>query len=163
MAVEEVHQYTQCPEKNSWSTPFNLSTYGPIVISTLALPTSTFTTSYNLSSIHMDKIATTVLSNNRNHIKLPWDPMTPLEMLIDQIEECIEFATTRNLPFTVAQILNTAYNVVFNTGSFSKTVRSGMLPKQQEHMRQLQNTLPTSPECAVATTTNCPNVWLHVH
>ena len=36
--------------------------------------------------------------------------MTPFEMLIDQIEECIEFADVGNQLFTAAQILNTAYN-----------------------------------------------------
>ena len=60
------------------------------------------------------------LSNTSNHIKLPWDPTTPFEMLIDQIKECIEFANASNLPFTVVQILNTAYNLVFNTGCFFK-------------------------------------------
>ena len=62
----------------------------------------------------------TDLSNNSNCITLPWDPTTPFELLIDQIKECIEFANTGSIPFTVAQILNTAYNFVFNMGCFFK-------------------------------------------
>ena len=39
-------------------------------------------------------------------------------MPINQIEECIEFVDAGNLPFMVAQILSTAYNLVFYTGCF---------------------------------------------
>ena len=58
------------------------------------------------------------ISNNSDHIKLPWDATTPFEMLIDQIKECIKFADAGSLPFTVVQILSTAYNLVFNMSSF---------------------------------------------
>ena len=34
-------------------------------------------------------ITPTDLSNNSDHIKLPWDATTSFEMLINQIEECI--------------------------------------------------------------------------
>ena len=45
-------------------------------------------------------------------------PNNSIEMLIDQIEECVEFPNDRNLSLTAAQILNTAYNLVFNMQSF---------------------------------------------
>ena len=63
-------------------------------------------------------ITTTDLSNNTDCIKLPWDATIPFEMLMDQIEECIEFDDAGNLLFTAAQILNIAYNLILNTGSF---------------------------------------------
>ena len=106
------------PSKNNWSMPLSPSTYRPIRIDTLALPNLHIHDLLQFLFNTYGRITTTDLSNNSNCIKLPWDPTTPFEMLIDQIEECIEFADTRNLPFTVAQILNTASDLVFNTGSF---------------------------------------------
>ena len=58
------------------------------------------------------------LANNNEQIKTAWDPNTPFEMLIDQIENCQDLADAGNQPFTTEQILNTAYMLVFNTGLF---------------------------------------------
>lgn len=58
------------------------------------------------------------LLNNQKEINTPWDPNTPFETLIDQIEECAEFAEAGNQPYTAPQILNTAYTLVYNTGMF---------------------------------------------
>lgn len=58
------------------------------------------------------------LLRNQQKINEPWDPNMPFETMIDQIEECMEFAESGNQPFTSQQILNTAYTLVYNTGLF---------------------------------------------
>jgi hypothetical protein len=58
------------------------------------------------------------LKKNNDMLNEPWDPNTPFEHLIDQIEEAVEYADDGNQPFTVNQILNAAYTIVFNTGIF---------------------------------------------
>lgn len=58
------------------------------------------------------------LKANTDRLNAPWDPSTPFEMLIDQIEECQEVADIGNQPFSHQQIVNAAYTLVYNTGLF---------------------------------------------
>ena len=58
------------------------------------------------------------LQLNQSKLQEPWDPNTPFELLIDQIEECMEIADAGGQPFTPTQIINTAYTLVFNTGMY---------------------------------------------
>lgn len=58
------------------------------------------------------------LADNNRNITTPWTADTPFELLIDQIETCSDIATDGNQPFTNAQILGTAYTLVFNTGMY---------------------------------------------
>jgi hypothetical protein len=58
------------------------------------------------------------LVHNANKLNTPWDPNTPFELLIEQIDECIDFADAGNQAFPANQIVNTAYTLVFNTGMF---------------------------------------------
>jgi hypothetical protein len=64
------------------------------------------------------KISPADLAVNEAAIKQPWDSATPFELIIDQIEDCQEFAEDGNQPFTDRQVNNTAYTLVFNTGSY---------------------------------------------
>lgn len=58
------------------------------------------------------------LKANTDRLNAPWDPSTPFEMLIDQVEECQELAEIGNQPFSHEQIINAAYILVYNTGMF---------------------------------------------
>ena len=48
-----------------------------------------------------------------------YDPNNPFKVLIDQIEDAINFAAAENIPYTPEQIVNVAYNLVFDTGVFN--------------------------------------------
>jgi hypothetical protein len=49
----------------------------------------------------------------------PWDPTTPFEHLIDQVEDTMELADAGNQPFfSPNQVVNTTYTLVFNTGLY---------------------------------------------
>ncbi len=58
------------------------------------------------------------LQANSDRMRTAWDPTTPFELLIDQIEECTDLADAGNAAYTATQILNAAYTLVFNTGHF---------------------------------------------
>jgi hypothetical protein len=58
------------------------------------------------------------LKKNNDLLNTAWDPNTPFEYLVDQVEEAVEYADDGNQPFTAQQIINAAYTIVFNTGIF---------------------------------------------
>ena len=60
----------------------------------------------------------TELSNNDNNMKKPWNPADPFEVIIDQIDQGVEFASDGNAPLSAISILNTAYALVFNCGAY---------------------------------------------
>ena len=45
----------------------------------------------------------------------PYDPNQPIEVLIDQIEDEIDYADAGNAAFTPRKIVNTGCNLVFDT------------------------------------------------
>lgn len=65
------------------------------------------------------KITMGDLQENKKKMNKPYDPNKPFEVLIDQIEDAIEFAAAAKCPFTSKQIVTTAYNLVFDTGLFA--------------------------------------------
>ena len=55
---------------------------------------------------------------NQKFLNTPWDPTTPLETLINQIEEATEITDASNQPLSAKQVLRTAYTLVFNSGMY---------------------------------------------
>jgi len=64
------------------------------------------------------KISPADIAHNEMQIRAPWNADTPFELMIEQIEDAQEYAEDARQPFTAPQILNTAYNLVYNTGSY---------------------------------------------
>jgi hypothetical protein len=58
------------------------------------------------------------LIDNQMAMNAPWDPNTPFETLIEQIEDAMEIADAASQAFTEAQILTLAYTLVYNTGLY---------------------------------------------
>ena len=59
------------------------------------------------------------LEENDRRMKQDWDPNQPFEVLINQIKYSVAFVAAGDMPYTVPQIVNTAYNIVFRTGMFT--------------------------------------------
>jgi hypothetical protein len=55
---------------------------------------------------------------NDQWFNTPWDPNTPLESLISQIETAVEYANASNQAYTPTQVVNTAFTLIFNTGIY---------------------------------------------
>lgn len=64
------------------------------------------------------RITQGALEENDQRLKQDWDPNQPFEVLIDQIEDAVDFAAAGKTPYTTEQIVNSAYNIVFQTGLF---------------------------------------------
>ena len=64
------------------------------------------------------KITPQALEVNDKLFRTDWDPTTPFEVFIDQIETAQEFATNGNQPYSGQQVLTQAYNLVYKTGLF---------------------------------------------
>jgi hypothetical protein len=48
----------------------------------------------------------------------PWDPNTPFETLIEQLEDAMEIVDAAGQAYTDAQVLTLAYTLVYNTGLY---------------------------------------------
>jgi hypothetical protein len=64
------------------------------------------------------QITPQALMQTTARLTAPWDPTTPFEHLINQVEDTLELADAGNQPFSPNQIVNTAYTLVFNTGLY---------------------------------------------
>jgi hypothetical protein len=69
-------------------------------------------------------INTNDLQDNDNKFRQAWDPNTPIEMLIKQINDAVQYAADAGTPYTNQQILNNAYALVFNTGMYFDDVKT---------------------------------------
>ena len=53
----------------------------------------------------------------------PWDPNLPIEYIFRQIQDAMDYADHAKTPFSMEQIVNEAYILVFNTGLFENKCR----------------------------------------
>ena len=66
-------------------------------------------------------------------MKRPYDPTLPIENLFDQIEITKDLVQAANAPYAEAQLLNIAYNLVFQSSVFPETCREWRrLPHNQK-------------------------------
>ena len=65
------------------------------------------------------KITPSSLDANDKTMREPLDPAQPLEVFFTRVEECQEFASAGNAPYTPEQILNIAYQTLFSSGIYS--------------------------------------------
>ena len=80
-------------------------------VTTLQLLTHLYTVYVNISA--------TGLQENDEKMKTPYDPNLPIETLFDQVEDAMEFAVAGKAPYIPQQIVNIAFNIIFQTGTFS--------------------------------------------
>ena len=69
---------------------------------------------------------------NDTKFKKDWDTSLPFETVIDQIENCIDFADAANKPYTPEQVISNAYTIVFNTGLFNQDCKEWRCHPQHE-------------------------------
>jgi hypothetical protein len=68
---------------------------------------------------HYAKITPANLDKNDVAMKQQCDVNQPIEVMYKQIDDAIEFAAAGQSPYTPAQVINTAYQLVFRTGIFA--------------------------------------------
>eukprot|EP00957_Ditylum_brightwellii_P011803 890567-Ditylum_brightwellii.AAC.1 len=62
------------------------------------------------------RITPTKLEENEKAMKKDYNATLPIEHLAEQIEMAVTIVGNANQPYTVAQVLSIAYNLVFKTG-----------------------------------------------
>ena len=60
---------------------------------------------------------------NEQRMKADWNANDPIDVLINQIEDGMEFADDAGQPYTPQQVLSMAYTLVFKTGMFTEDCR----------------------------------------
>ena len=63
------------------------------------------------------------LIDNDARMKSTYDPSMPIEVLFNQIEDAVELADAAKAAYTVPQVVNIAYNCIFQTGLFTNACR----------------------------------------
>ena len=54
------------------------------------------------------------LTNNEDAMKMAYNPSQPFKTLVNQIETGKDYPVTGNFPYTVQQILNISYKLMYN-------------------------------------------------
>jgi hypothetical protein len=102
-----------------------LEVIDPVYLATLRLPyvgIGTRTPLELLTHLYTNyaKITPSDLNDNDRAMKQPCDVNQPIEVLYKQIEDAIDFAAVgQTPPYSPAQVLNVAYQLVFRTGIFA--------------------------------------------
>ena len=63
-------------------------------------------------------ISSTDLRNNDKVMKTAYNTNQSIEVLIEYIENAVEFAVDASTPYTAKQVVNIAYQLVYETGMF---------------------------------------------
>ena len=58
------------------------------------------------------------LEDNNTKMRLNWDPNSPFDCLIKQIEDGQDYTEDGGQPYTTEQLLHIAYTLVFKTGLY---------------------------------------------
>ena len=81
------------------------------------------------------------IEENDKKFKEKWDANTPIEMLIDQIDDAQDFAAATGQPYMNNQLLTTAYNLVYATGLFFDDCKAwNRLPTNENTMDSFKTT-----------------------
>ena len=73
---------------------------------------------YHLYSTYAN-ISASALQDNDKRLRAPYDKNQPFETLIDQVENAVEYASAGDTPYTPAQVIGIAFQLVFQTGIFN--------------------------------------------
>lgn len=76
----------------------------------------------HLYSAYVD-IHDAALRENQERMMAPWDPSSPFETLIKQIEDAVDYADRGDNPFTPKQVVSAALHHIESTGLFEPEIK----------------------------------------
>jgi hypothetical protein len=65
------------------------------------------------------RITASDIANCRTKMEAPMDPTQPIDVYFQNIDDCIQFATDGQVPFTALQIVQTAYHAISKSGLYN--------------------------------------------
>jgi hypothetical protein len=69
---------------------------------------------------HYGRMQPQDMTANIEMLNRRWDPSTPIETLIKQVEDCRDFAEDGNSPIQANTLINSSYTNIFNTGMYKQ-------------------------------------------
>jgi hypothetical protein len=68
-------------------------------------------------------ITAVVIEHNFENMRNAWDPQQPVETLLKQIHDCVDFAEAGGVAIGAAQKLSSAYSKISKSGKFNSACR----------------------------------------
>jgi hypothetical protein len=65
------------------------------------------------------RITASDIVNCRTRMEAPMDPTQPIDVYFQNIDDCVQFATDGQVPFTALQIVQTAYHAISKSGLYN--------------------------------------------
>jgi hypothetical protein len=121
---EQFHAFKKYMDVCNAISAIIIEVIDPMYLATLRLPyvgLGTRTPLQILAHLYTNyaKITPADLEANNRAMKTPCDVNQPIEVMYQQIEEAIEFASAGQTPYSPEQVLSIAYQLVFRTGIFT--------------------------------------------
>jgi hypothetical protein len=69
------------------------------------------------------RITTSDITNCITRIEAQMDPTQPIDVYFQTIDDCVQFATDGQVPFTALQIVQTAYHAISKSGLYNDTCK----------------------------------------
>jgi hypothetical protein len=63
------------------------------------------------------------IEQNFENMRKAWDPHQPVETLLKQIQDCVDYAEARGVAIGAAQKMSSAYSKIFKSGKFNSACR----------------------------------------
>ena len=90
------------------------------------------------------------LEDNDTKMRSLWDPNSPFDCLVQQLEDGQDYANDDGQPYTTDQLLRIAYTLVFKTGLYLKIAKPGMPnPTMKKHGQISKHTSTVPNACSV--------------
>ena len=75
------------------------------------------------SLFYIRYISASALQDIDKRLRAPYNSNQPFETLIDQVENAVDYASAGDTPYTLAQVVGIAFQLVFQTGIFNNNCK----------------------------------------
>ena len=97
------------------------------------------------------------LEDNDTKMRALWDPKSPFDCLVQQLEDGQDYADNGGQPYTADQLLRIAYTLVFKTGLYFEDCKAWNAKPSNEKPGQISKHISTVPNACSGTNFTQPN------
>ena len=97
------------------------------------------------------------LEDNDTKMRALWDPNSPFDCLVQQLEDGQDYTHDGGQPYTAAQLLRIAYTLVFKTGLYFEDCKAWNAKPNNEKPGRLSKHISTMPNAYSVTNFTQPN------
>ena len=90
------------------------------------------------------------LEDNDTKMRSLWDPNSPFDCLVQQLEDCQDYTDDGGQPYTTDQLLRIAYTLVIKTGLYFEDCKAwNAKPNNEKHGQTSKRTSTMPNTCSV--------------